>query len=80
MASRAAKAGAAASAPEEGEGLLAGGGAMASEWPLTEQEMRMQELMGQLEKLLRKAEKAKNPDKLHGFLKDTTVKLKECKA
>lgn len=50
------------------------------DWPAMEQEEKLSELFQQLDKLLRKTEKTKNPDKMHNLLKDVTNKLKESKA
>ncbi len=40
----------------------------------------MAALFTAIEKALKKAEKMKNPDKLHALLKDLSTKLKETKA
>mmetsp|Transcript_12347 Transcript_12347/g.21861 ORF Transcript_12347/g.21861 Transcript_12347/m.21861 type:complete len:288 (+) Transcript_12347:231-1094(+) len=51
-----------------------------AEWPPMEQEEKLAVLLKATEKLLKKAEKTHNPDKLHGVLKDISTKLKESKA
>jgi hypothetical protein len=50
------------------------------EWPEMEQETRCKELFGQLDKMLKKAAKIKDPDKLHNAMKGITAKLKDSKA
>lgn len=50
------------------------------DWPPTEQEERLTILFRTLEKQFKKANRVKDPDKLHGVLKDITTKLKEGKA
>ncbi|GFH14393.1 t-SNARE coiled-coil homology domain-containing protein [Haematococcus lacustris] len=51
-----------------------------SEWPETEYELQLAGLFKDLGKLYKKIEKTTNPDKVHNLMKDTTAKLKECKA
>ncbi len=51
-----------------------------TDWPSTEQEEKLADMFATLDKLLRKAEKTKNPDKLTAVMKDVTAKLKESKA
>ena len=45
-----------------------------------EQEERMRDIFAQLDKLFKKAEKTKNPEKIHQMMKDISEKCKECKA
>jgi hypothetical protein len=52
---------------------------LAAEWPVTEQEERLGELFARVNKLLKKAEKIKDPDKLHKVMMDITPKLREAK-
>lgn len=50
------------------------------EWPQTDQEDRVLKVLQTLDKLLKKAERIKDPNKLHNALKSISEKLKEAKA
>lgn len=50
-----------------------------AQWPPTEQEERIQGLFMKLDKLFKKANKSKDPDKIHGFMKDISDTLREGK-
>ncbi|MEW5303664.1 MAG: hypothetical protein WDW36_006335 [Sanguina aurantia] len=63
---------------------VAGGEAMesigTSSFPKTDQEERCEALFLELEKMFKKCDKFKKPDKIHAMLRDITNKLKEAKA
>jgi hypothetical protein len=48
-------------------------------WPMTEQEERIEFIFNELTTLFKKVKKQKNPDKLHGMIKEINSKLKEAK-
>ena len=50
-----------------------------AEWPKTEQEDKVEALLSEVEKTFKKLEKTKNPEKLHGLVKDINNKLKDAK-
>ena len=48
-------------------------------WPNTEQEERLWVIFADLTKLFKRLNKAKDPDKIHGMVKEVTAMLKEAK-
>ncbi|GAX79492.1 hypothetical protein CEUSTIGMA_g6933.t1 [Chlamydomonas eustigma] len=48
-------------------------------WPMTEQEERLEFIFNELTTFFKKLKKQKNPDKVHGMIKEINLKLKEAK-
>jgi hypothetical protein len=57
----------------------AGGHEQVEGWPHTEQEESLAVIFADLAKLFKRLNKAKDPDKIHGMVKEVTRMLKEAK-